>query len=46
LNTTPRPVRLGHGKIDKKPWAIIGGCQYILRSALAPKQALKAAAEK
>jgi len=24
LNITPRPVRLGHGKIEKKPWAIIG----------------------
>ena len=46
LNITPRPVRLGHGKIEKKPWAIIGGCQYTFRSALVPKQDLKAAAEK
>ena len=46
LYITPRPVRLGSGKIENKPFAIIDGCQNILRSALARKEAMKAAQEK
>ncbi len=43
---TPGAVRLGDGKIKRKPFAEIDSCENILRSELERAQAAKAAAEK
>lgn len=42
----PKPVRMGAGKIKRKPYAVIAGCENILRSEKARAEALKAAQEK
>lgn len=43
---TPRPLRIGQGKVKRKPYAVIAGCENILRSEKARNQALKAAEDK
>lgn len=39
---TPRPVQMGKGVVERKPYAVIAGCDNILRSEKARAQALKA----
>lgn len=43
---TPGAVKMGSGKIKRRPLAEIDSCENILRSELERKQAAKAAAEK
>ena len=46
IHITPRPLRMGEAKVKRKPFAVIAGCENILRSEKARDEALKAAEEK